>query len=116
MGIFGFCEEHYEEGNEPLKSFGALVDLDLDTKFVLNDYLEVLAVRLYHYRIGFWASGVGVPDRANLVGEPKACCVEFDLALVERFAIAFECVRVVPWVGSVSEVREFAGIEAKELK
>ena len=62
VSVFSLCEEDNEKRNKPLKPCGALVDLYLDAKFVLDHHLKVLAVGLYQHSIRYSTSPVGVPD------------------------------------------------------
>ena len=116
MSVLRFGEEDHEERHQPLKSRGTLVELDQYAEFVLDGHLEVLAIGLDQHRIGFSSSWVGVPDRADFAGEADAGGVELDTAFAELVAVTVECVLIVPWIRSVAEVREFAGVEAEQLE
>ena len=116
MSVFGLGEEDNEERQQPLKSFGALVDFDIDAKFVLDHYLEVLAIGLYPNGVRFNPIPVGIPDRSDLFGETNAGGVELDAALVEGASVTVESFFIVLRLMSVNGVREFASREAEQLE
>ena len=81
MSVIRFGEEDNEKRHKPLKPCGALVDLYLDAKLVLDHHLEILAIGQYQHSVRFSASLVGVPIRADFSAEANAGGVELDSAL-----------------------------------
>src|SRR5437763_6270736 len=79
-----------EERNQPLKTFGALVQLNLDSDVVLDNDFEVLAVSHDAQTLRFIAFRIGHPGGAKFVGQANTGGVELVGTAIELIAIRLE--------------------------
>jgi hypothetical protein len=59
-------EEHHEEGDQPLKTLGPLIEFTFDTDAVLNHHFEVLTVGHESKFAGFILALIRIPDFPDL--------------------------------------------------
>ena len=114
--LSSLCEKHDEEGHQPLKTLGTLVQLYFHAKVVLDDHLQILLIRLHVKSLSLGSILIWIPDSADFFGESNTCGVQLITPAVELVPIALSACVARARLRGLAKIREVTRVEAKKLK